>query len=94
VGADSGVGQDIVIRRGNTTLPPQEVRLTRGEGSPYERDTGGAQAAHASIVVQGKVDLDIELGDRFNDGFGHLYIVIFIAPPNPFFKRADAYLMQ
>lgn len=61
---------DIEIRRGNTTLPAQRVRVEKA-GLP-----GGTAIGRSGVLVQrkssctvlGAIDLDIEVEDRFTWG--------------------------
>lgn len=68
----------VVIRRGETTLAAQTIRIARtGTGGP--RSSPGAAEARGSVVVLGSTSLDIQVGDRLTVG-GVLYRVIFIRP--------------
>lgn len=71
---------EITIRRGSSTLDAQTVRLeSLGTISQALRSAGAAQMEGA-IVVLGETDLDIRVGDRFNDANGELYEVKFVEP--------------
>lgn len=70
----------IALRRGDATLEAQAVRIARMGGTGLERDSAGAQQAVGRVVVLGATSLDIEPGDRFNDGAGMLYEVVFVRP--------------
>ncbi len=82
IGDLAAVRQDnetlIAIRRGDTTLPPQPVRITR-MGAAQQKDTTGAQEARQRVLVLGSLTFDVAVGDRFNTAT-ELYQVIFIRP--------------
>ncbi|MGD9729961.1 MAG: hypothetical protein AB7R40_22190 [Nitrospiraceae bacterium] len=68
----------ITIRRGNSTLAAQTVRIARRSG--YQRqDSAAATQATTAVVVMGAVALDIQVDDRFTHG-GLLYEVGFVRP--------------
>ena len=46
------------------------------------------------MVVHGDTDLDIEIGDRFNDTGGLLYQVTFIRPNRSLATFAEAQLVE
>lgn len=68
----------ITIRRGNTTLAAQTVRIARRSGY-QRRDSAAATQATTSVVVLGTVALDIQVADRFTHQ-GLLYEVEFVRP--------------
>ena len=70
----------VVFRRGDSTLSAQSVRVERIASAAAERDSTGAQQAVGRVHVLGGTDLDIEPGDRFNDGNGVLYEVVLVRP--------------
>jgi hypothetical protein len=70
----------VVIRRGNTTLPAQVVRVARGGNiQAGSSDAAGVQAVIAPVVVVGDATLDIRPQDRFTVA-GILYEVTAIHP--------------
>lgn len=72
--------ESIVIRRDDTVLAPQTVRIARQGTSARRVDSGTTEQWEQRVVVLGAVDLDIETGDRFNDTSGRLYEVDFVRP--------------
>lgn len=72
--------ESIVIRRGDTALAPQTVRIARSGTAARRVDGGNAEQWEQRVVVLGGTDLDIETGDRFNDTSGRLYEVDFVRP--------------
>lgn len=81
----------IVIRRGNTTLAAQTVRIARL--APARRtDQGNVEQSEQRVVVMGAIALDIAKGDRFNAG-GNLYEVDFVRPNQTAMVAAEARLI-
>lgn len=81
----------ITIRRGNTTLPTQTVRIARL--APARRtDSGQMEQSEQRVVVMGDTDLDIAKGDRFNAA-GNLYEVDFVRPNQTAMVAAEARLI-
>jgi hypothetical protein len=83
----------IVIRRGASTLAAQNVRIA-GAGSGRSAQGSGTEAAVSSVVVLGATTLDIQPGDRFNDGAGVLYEVVAVRPNRRAAVTADAQAVQ
>ncbi len=84
----------IAIRRGNTTLAAQTVRIARGGNvQAGAADVAGVQAAIQPVVVAGDASLDIRPGDRFTTG-GALYEVTAIHPNRDHGTQAQARLVQ
>lgn len=84
----------IVIRRGNTTLPAQTVRIARGGNiQAGSTDTAGTQAVLAPVVVVGDAGLDIKPNDRFTWG-GVLHEVTAIHPNRDQGTQAQARQVQ
>lgn len=71
---------EVILRRGDTTLPAQPVRVARQGSFSQQRDSDGGQAVRGRVVVLGGTDFDVQAGDRFNDGAGVLYEVSFVRP--------------
>ena len=85
---------NIVIRRGNQTLPAQTVRIARGGNiQAGSSDTAGMQAAIQPVVVVGDTDLNIRPADRFTVG-GTLYEVTAIHPNRDHGTQAQARQVQ
>lgn len=72
--------ETIAIRRGNTTLAAQQVRIARISGQANRQDTLGGEEVRGRVIVVGSVDFDVQPGDRFNDSSGVLYRVFFVRP--------------
>ena len=80
----------IAIRRGNTTLPAQTVRIARGGNIQASGvDTAGTQAAVGAVIVVGDPGLDIRPGDRFTVT-GVLYQVTALHPVREHGTQAQA----
>lgn len=70
----------VVIRRGNTTLTAQTVRVsTRGRMTAQRRTGQGATETTNLITVLGDIGLNIQPDDRFTLS-GILYRVTFVHP--------------
>lgn len=78
LGSSAEFGQSITIRRLDTTLAAQSVRLTVPSGAGMVQ-SAAAEQGEASVMVVGRTDLDIAKGDRFNHD-GTLYQVDFVRP--------------
>ena len=85
----------IVIRRGATTLAAQSMRIARINNSG-QRVAGSAAAVESRgrVVVLGGTTLDIQPGDRFNDGAGVLYRVVVVRPNRRAGVMAEAELVE
>lgn len=84
----------IAIRRGNTTLGAQAVRIARGGNiQAGNADAAAVQAAVQPVVVVGDSDLDIRPGDRFTVA-GILYEVTAIHPNRDHGTQAQARQVQ
>ena len=81
------------FRRGATTLPAQTVRVFATGGGATRRDQQTA-AAQWPMLVLGAVDLDVQVGDRFNDYNGALVEVKTIHNDRRAFTQAGADLVQ
>lgn len=68
----------VALRRGNTTLAAQTVRIARRSGH-QRRDSAAASQATTDVVVMGATTLDIQVGDRFTYN-NVLYEVEFVRP--------------
>lgn len=84
----------IAIRRGNTTLAAQTVRIARGGNAQAgSTDAAGVQAAIAPVVVVGDALLNIRPGDRFTVA-GVLYEVTAVHPNRDHGVQAQARQVQ
>jgi hypothetical protein len=69
---------EIVIRRGETTLAAQPVRISRFRKG-FRMQTAAGEESRGDIVVMGGVDFDVQAQDRFTVD-GMLYRIIFVRP--------------
>ena len=72
--------QSIVVRRGNSTLPAQSVRIARIANQGVVRNGEGTQESRGRVVILGGLALDIRPDDRFTDAHGVLYRVVLVRP--------------
>jgi len=86
--------EDVVIRRGATTLASQSVRIARSGMVAQRADGGNSEQWSQRVVVLGAVALDIATGDRFNDEAGRLYEVDFVRPNRAAATMAEARVIQ
>lgn len=85
----------IAVRRGSSTLGAQSVRIARvGGQSQIKQASGAAQESRGRAVVMGGTDLDIQPGDRFNDGAGVLYRVVLVRPNQRAAVMAEAEVVE
>lgn len=82
----------IQIRRGNTTLANQQVRVARLSGG-QEKQSPGSQESRGKIVVLGTLAFDVQVGDRFNAN-NLLYRVTFVRPNKLAAVIAEAELVE
>lgn len=71
----------VTIRRGNSTLAPQTVRVAgaQGAGQSREQRSDGATQATGFVTILGAPNVDIRVDDRFSvDGI--LYEVVYVHP--------------
>jgi hypothetical protein len=84
----------ITIRRGNTTLPAQTVRVARAGGAQgREQDSEGAQQVVGRVVVLGPTTFDVAPGDRFTLD-ENLYEVAFVRPNRRAAMIAEAEVIE
>ena len=84
----------IIIRRNETALPAQTVRIERtGAGRANQRQAVNSEQTENSMTLAGAVDLDIALGDRFN-ALGFLCEVTAVHPNTQAGKLAEAIIIQ
>lgn len=81
------------FRRGALTLAPQTVRVIAARGGATRRGETTA-AALWPLILLGPVDLDVEIGDRFNDYNGAVVEVKTIHGDRRAFTQAGADLAQ
>lgn len=80
----------IAIRRNNSTLAAQTVRIARGGNiQAGVTDTDGLQAAVGAVIVVGDATLNIQPGDRFTVA-GALYEAIAVHPNRDHGTQAQA----
>lgn len=70
---------EVWLRRGNTDIPSQTVRIARAGSRGQRRQNVAGEESRIDVIVLGAVDMDIQIGDRFTDG-GILYEVKVIRP--------------
>jgi sirohydrochlorin ferrochelatase len=68
----------IAIRRGETELEAQTVRIAR-VGRGYRSMSGQGREMRADAIAMGDETLDVKTGDRFTNE-GTLYEVVFVRP--------------
>lgn len=78
----------IVIRRGQTTLAAQRVRVARMSPGA-KRDDAAVREARGQVVLMGGLTLDVQLDDRFTLS-GVLYRVSFVRPNRTVAVMAEA----
>lgn len=71
---------NVTLRRENTTLDPQPVRIARIASFAHLSSGDMTQESRGRVVVLGSPNLDIQPDDRFNDGEGGLYRVVLVRP--------------
>ena len=81
------------FRRGKTTLPAQTVRVFATGGGATRRSDQTA-APQWPVLVLGAADLNVAVGDRFNDYNGALCEVKTIHNDRRAFTQAGADLVQ
>jgi hypothetical protein len=84
----------VAVRRGNSTLAAQTVRVARsGTGRSATVDTGALQGVMTQITVLGGVGLDMRPLDRFTVD-GMLYEVVAVHPNRDVAVMVEARLVQ
>jgi hypothetical protein len=80
--------QDVELRRGDTTLDPQEMRIEAvGRGSRLQSDA--ARESKTAVVIFGDIDLDIAVDDRFTLE-EMLFQVVFVSVNRDIDTQAEA----
>lgn len=70
----------ITIRRGQTSLPAQTVRIARaGSSTGLQVDSGPSQETRGQVIVLFAPDGDVATGDKFNVGLD-LYEITYVRP--------------
>ena len=82
----------IVIRRADTTLAAQTVRIA-GASTGRKSDSLGAQESRSGVIVAGDTSFDVQADDRFTHD-GILYRVIFVRPNKTVRIVAEAEAIQ
>jgi hypothetical protein len=84
---------DIEIRRGDSTLPSQPVRIARTASGRVQRGEGTRQSEGRAVVLGG-TDFDVQPGDRFTDPAGNLYEIVFVRPNRRAAVVAEANMIE
>lgn len=92
IGPDSGLGQTIVLYRGDEVLLAQDVRLVRPSAT-REVAMDGTSGAQADLQLVGLPGLDIQARDRFISG-GVTYEVTGVDPLRQIETVAHARMIQ
>lgn len=71
---------DIDIRRGNTTIDTQQVRIVRTGSMTQRLESAGGDESRARVLIVGDTTLNIRPDDRVKDENGLLYRVIMVRP--------------
>jgi hypothetical protein len=82
----------ITLRRKETELDPQTVRIARTRSSAYFRGEGSKES-RGGIIVCGAPDMDIKLDDRFTLE-GSVYRIRFVRPNRDAGTQAETELVQ
>ena len=83
---------DLVLRRGETTLPAQQVRIERTSGSSPHSSVSAVQPTTA-VIILGDKTLDIQRDDRFVYA-NRPYVVKFVRPNRLAVTMAEADLQE
>lgn len=83
---------NIILRRGESTLAAQQVRIARlSSGSRYRSESGGE--SRGGMLISGAPDMDVALDDRFTLN-GDVYRIKFVRPNRDTGTQAEAELVQ
>ena len=83
---------DVVFRRGEIELDPQEVRVEAVQRS-FRLQSDAAREARVAVVVFGAMDLDVAVEDRFTlDNV--LYRIVFVAVNRDVDTQAEAVAVE
>lgn len=83
----------VCIRRGNTTLAPQIVRIERSGRAAQWRQNDSAEEHRTDIVLHGVPGTDVLQDDRFVVD-GALYRVVFLHPNRDVMVQASCELVD
>lgn len=90
--------ESITIRRGHgtglTQLDPQTVRIARAVAQGRVDRSPTAQQAEGRAVILGAANMDVRIGDRFNDAGGRLYEVVYIRPNRSAATMVEAIVVE
>lgn len=85
--------QSIVLRRGRTTLAPQDFRVELSGNEPDRLMSDGTQEQRSKALLDGEIDADVQPEDRFTLN-GYVYQVIFVSPRRETGTLAKATIAQ
>lgn len=84
-----------LLRRDSSTLDAQTIRIElMGASKAYIAQSDAAKQSEAVVFILGAADLDIAIGDRFNDADGNLIEVVFIYPNRLAATMAEGVVQQ
>lgn len=83
---------NIVLRRGETTLESQEVRIARLSSGSRFRSESGAES-RGGVLISGAPDMNVALDDRFTID-QNVYRIKFVRPNRDTGTQAEAELVQ
>ena len=84
----------IIIRRGDSALAAQSVRVERtGGGASAQKSAANSDQTESRISIVGGIGLNIAIEDRFTIG-GFLYEVTAVSPNSQIGVQAEAVLIQ
>ena len=76
LGPGSGIGANVVLLRGATTLPAQAARLVRPTGAGTAAGSG-TESAQATSYLVGAQTMDVRARDRFTlDGLAYEVVAV------------------
>jgi len=82
----------ITLRRGETTIAAQSVRIERTSGTGRLKNSEFSKERQGSIVVVGAITLDIKIDDRFTVS-NQLFRVTFVRSNEQIGTQAEAELV-
>lgn len=83
----------VAIRRGETTLAAQDMRIEYAGNRGYRMQSEAARQAQQAVYILGEHDMDIERDDRLTYG-GVLFQVVFVQPNRLAGTIAEAIAIQ
>jgi hypothetical protein len=69
----------VTLRRGDTTLAAQKIRIVRAGSRAVGQAGMASDATRQAVILYGAGELDVQQGDRLTHD-GHLYEVTFVRP--------------